>query len=311
MWPSASDLHPDAVAQALALEAELARVCRCLSDASIPVIVLKGVPLARRLHGRLGLRKSVDNDLLVREADVVVAVNALRGLGYRDLDSRSLSASRAFTFQHPMGYSAPAGRLFVEVHWSAFTPDLFAVSPSLQWSRTEAFVVREAPVLVFDRAMTLVHLAAHAAQHYLTEPRILRDIAEAWALWRNELEMGDLVALADRTQTREVLAWALQASGAAPGALETPRTRWFAAVAHPKWLSQPTRARLYCGMLLAGTMVRPSRLPRALLRAAFPPPAQMDLIYRQALPRRRWLRYAGRPFRPLARLLRGRAASER
>jgi len=299
------------VAQALALEAELARVCRSLSAASIPVIVLKGVPLARRLHGRLGLRKSVDNDLLVREADVVVTVNVLRGLGYRDLDSRSLSASRSFTFQHPMGYSGPAGRLFVEVHWNAFTPDLFAVPASLQWSRTEAFVVREAPVVVFDRAMTLVHLAAHAAQHYLTEPRILRDISEAWALWHNELAMGDLVALADRTQTREVLAWALRASGAAPGALETPRTRWFAAMARPSWLSHPTPARLYCGMILALLMVRPSRLPRALLRGVFPPAAQMDLIYPGTAPRRRWLRYAGRPFRPLARVLRGRAARER
>ncbi|RMG17030.1 MAG: hypothetical protein D6731_04875, partial [Planctomycetota bacterium] len=70
-----------AALQALALRQARA-ACAALDRAGVAALVLKGPVLAARLYGG-GLRPYGDLDLLVRPADALAALDALRALGYR------------------------------------------------------------------------------------------------------------------------------------------------------------------------------------------------------------------------------------
>lgn len=296
------------VARGLALEAELLAILAALRAHDIPVLVLKGVPLALRLYGRVGARAMVDNDLLVRPEDVPTAVEILAQLGYEDFDSRPLATSQAFSFQHPMQRAhSTMGKAFVEVHWSAFTPELFDVPIQLQWSRTEVVRVETEDVRVFDPAMTVVHLGAHLVQHYLTEWRIMADLKAAWECWGDTIDPEDFRSLAMMTSTRDVLAWALKTlEFELPSGLETPRTTLFIRVVRPEWLCRGSYLDEYAAMAASAVMVSPREFPRWLLRNALPPLEQMAIIHPSTPRRWLWSKYLTRPARPLVRMLRGR-----
>ena len=57
-------------ARNLLLTSELLSIARGLDAADVEFIVLKGVPLAYRIFGRLDARRIRDNDILVRPRDV-------------------------------------------------------------------------------------------------------------------------------------------------------------------------------------------------------------------------------------------------
>src|SRR5688572_18777940 len=81
------------------LEAELVRIAREFREASVDFVVLKGVPLTRRLHERLDARTMVDNDILVHRRDTARAVQCLLGLGYRPPEFHTIDGDLRSTFQ--------------------------------------------------------------------------------------------------------------------------------------------------------------------------------------------------------------------
>jgi putative nucleotidyltransferase-like protein len=68
----------------LTLVSELFHIADALEERGIDLIVLKGLPLSKRLFGRIDRRPLADNDLLVHVADVPRARKTLRELGYRN-----------------------------------------------------------------------------------------------------------------------------------------------------------------------------------------------------------------------------------
>jgi hypothetical protein len=201
-------------ARNLRVTSELLAIARGLDAAGVPFIVLKGVPLAYRLFGRLEARRIRDNDILVRPADVERAVAALHLLGYEpQYPGLRIGKERARNNQYALlRRRASGGVACAEVHWSAFYPRFFDVPDDVAWGHTQPFTLHGMTMRVFDEPLTLLHLAAHFAQHGFSAAWILRDVAAAWNAWHGEIDRDALLALARDTGTTHVLAFALRAA---------------------------------------------------------------------------------------------------
>lgn len=295
----------------LLLEAELLAISRELGAAGIDFVVLKGVPLTRRLHGRLDARVMVDNDILVRRRDVLRAAHCLYSLGYKPREFHTLQGDLRSTFQCALWRAPPGGgRVWVELHWSAFPPKMFPVPEELAWSRVEPFELRNQRVLVFDHTLTLVHLAAHFAQHECTHPRILADIAAAWNLWHDAIGETELLALANLTGVRPTLAYALGAASSLgwltsePPTLTSRRAPVLAKLLPARRLIEP-EASQYARILFTALLLRPTQAIGWLIGHVAPPLETLAAVHERPISPWLYLRYASRPFRGLGRLIRG------
>ncbi|HVY27474.1 MAG TPA: nucleotidyltransferase family protein [Polyangiaceae bacterium] len=269
-------------AQNLLLERELCQIAGSFQRAGVPLLVLKGVPLTRRLHGDLGKRYSVDNDLLVRRADVPRAERLLTELGYAASPGRQLAVDLASTFQHPMRRGLADGALLrAELHWQAFPPELFAVPEEELWRHATQYFSGEQELLVFDPLMTLLHLASHHVQHRCAEAKVLDDVGAAWRRYAAEVDTRELARLAARFGLTGALAFSLDAayragSCDAPSPITSRRAqllgRWLPPATHA---AEPSYGSILGSLLLAS----PRKISGALLRELFPPPAILARVY--------------------------------
>ena len=298
----------------LLFTAALLTIARGLGAAGVPFVVLKGVPLAYRIFGRLDARRIRDNDILVHPGDVDRALGVLRDCGYEPLRP-GLPASKEFrrTNQRAMLHRLPTGGVVhAELHRTAFHPSFFEVPEEIEWGHTQPFELHGVTVRVFDEPLTLLHLAAHFAQHAFSEAWILRDVAAAWNTWHRDIDRDELLRLARDTGTGPVLEFALRAAQEmdlllAPAPLTAsrrvavlrrllPTQRLF----EPR--PDPDHRRDALVFLLTGLR----RAPRYLVRGIFPTIEQMSATYGRPISGWLYLRYATRLFRALRNALRKR-----
>ena len=105
----------------LALAAELVKLTGSLKERGIVAVAYKGPVLAQQLYGDATLRQFRDLDILVAPGDVMRTAEALRHLGYRDIEPFSPSLLRrhvASQCEWPM--RDPHGGTVIELHWALF-----------------------------------------------------------------------------------------------------------------------------------------------------------------------------------------------
>jgi hypothetical protein len=301
---------PDRIARSLLLEAELVRILSALDARRIPAIVLKGLPLTVRLHGEIGARDSFDNDVLVRRRDAVEACSAMAGVGYQSIDCRTIERQLDVDFQYRMARPVgAAGEVHAELHWSAFPNDLYPVEEEVLWEHSESFNLGSRLVRVFDRPLTVVHLAAHFTQHLFGLESILNDVTAAWNRWGAEIDRGDLLALARATGLTAVLDFALCAAvdlgmlTVPPPEIGSRRAARLRRILPAERLFEPRPDVDYVRMLLALLLASPRRIPRWTRNLLLPPIENISVIVGQPVSPGLYLRYLTRPFRPIARLL--------
>jgi Uncharacterised nucleotidyltransferase len=301
---------PDRLARSLLLEAELVRILGELDLRGIPAIVLKGVPLALRLFRTIDARDSFDNDVLVRRRDAREAYLAMARAGYRSIDGRTIERQLDADFQYRMARPVGAGgEVSAELHWSAFPVDLYPVDEEILWTHSESFDLGRRWVRVFDRPLTLIHLAAHFAQHLFAVRSILDDVAMAWNRWGVTIDRDELGALARTTGQTAVLDFALGSAAdlgilALPAPeLRSPRAARLRRLLPAEQLFTPRPEVDHVRMLLALLLVNPRRIPRWARNLLFPPIENMSVIVGRPISPALYLRYFTRPLRPLARVL--------
>ncbi len=135
-----------------------------LRGAGIPVLFLKGAPLAILHYGDLGLRPMADIDVLVPWADADRALDLLESIGWSDIGGRT----RAQLYQryHGSGLGhANGGQL--DLHWHLGTPLLLpgdeATSTDDFWEAAVPFVVPDHGIDAVTLCPTdmLLHVIAH------------------------------------------------------------------------------------------------------------------------------------------------------
>lgn len=105
------------------LEQRLQEVLASLTAAGVRALAYKGPALARLAYGDLAQRGFGDLDLLCHPDDVVRAVEALTGLGYRGAPYlEAWRLRRALPFDCQYALERADGEVRVEIHWGVVRP---------------------------------------------------------------------------------------------------------------------------------------------------------------------------------------------
>ena len=128
------------VRQNLALAAEGVRLQHLFAEANVPVVFIKGAPLAMLAYGNLGLRQSKDLDLLVPAESVPAATALVERAGYRRFDPPAGISNAQLRLLVPMrrdfGYLHEASQVAIELHWRLFgNPHFMAETSFISSSR--------------------------------------------------------------------------------------------------------------------------------------------------------------------------------
>ncbi len=184
------------------LAEELARVLSLLGDAGIPVIPLKGVPLAQSLFGDPAARVCGDIDILVPPADVLRAIDLILASGYRNEISHPYFSKLAL--RHGRHFSVVRegrGVSFVlEVHWILVqhsSKNAEGVRDLWAGTITQAYFGVQARSL--SPEWEFLYLCMHAADHDWQVLKWLADIHQivlsGTVNWRKAMEEAERLEL--------------------------------------------------------------------------------------------------------------------
>lgn len=198
VWEQLAGQSKSAATWNLVLQREFNRVAIALTEAGIPVIVLKGMHLASLVYANLSLRTMGDLDLLVPLADVFRAAKILQTLGYqspRDLSTLELE----FAMAHHLPDMVKDNRFHVELHAHLTLPYIaYAVDTQVWWDNAVTVQIAGVTVKVLDPADLLLHLGIHISyQHQLkTDLRHYYDLAVVLQFLGDKLDWAEVVARA-------------------------------------------------------------------------------------------------------------------
>lgn len=183
----------------MAAARENLRLQQRFGDAGIPVVLLKGVALAQKLYGSVGLRHARDIDLLVRPEHASEALRLLEADGYalvapeRQLDERQ---RRAFIGRgHEMELVRRNDGQRVELHWR-LAENPFLLRNVDAFSRTEEIAIAGGTLRTLDGRSLFAYLCVHGAGHFWFRLKWLADI-QALLAGRHASEIGDYYRYAE------------------------------------------------------------------------------------------------------------------
>ena len=199
------------VARNLVLMNELRSITQSLQSSGVESFPFKGPVLGLIAYDDLGLRRSVDLDIVVRPTDVERARECLTTRGYRltrRLDPRQTQF--LISRQHNLQFARDEGRLMVELHWR-IAPKLFARGFGAEelWSKLKTLNIGDVELSSLPVEELLMTLCVHGARHLWERLSWVADIA-ALISAIDEIGWIHLLAMAKRTQTERILLVGLQ-----------------------------------------------------------------------------------------------------
>ena len=149
-----------------------------LHAASIPIMLLKGVPLVRQYYGNIALRPMADIDILIPTAMATRVVEVMQRFPYM----RYTAPTEDFLkFRPAMAYwSDTEGQL--DVHWHALRDCLAPAADETYWQTARPIDFNGIPCLMPDPTRMLFHVVIHGLR-WNPEPPI-RWIADAMTILR-------------------------------------------------------------------------------------------------------------------------------
>ena len=182
--PAVGDLLPELQADlqraarreamaALALASITREMALLFAEAGLPLLVIKGIPLALQTTGSLTARGRGDLDLLVDPSELVAAVALLESSGFervsgkipRNLIGPSGRYSRWVGYELSMVRVSSCGRReWIDLHWAL--SNLRAPVPTFQkvWVAREQVKINQQWIPTLSRRHAFQHGCAHAAK---------------------------------------------------------------------------------------------------------------------------------------------------
>lgn len=183
-----------------------------LADANIPVLFLKGLPLALRYYGDPGLRPMHDVDVLVPWADADRALDVLEAAGWRD--TGGLTRAQLWRTHHGSGLVHPDGGE-LDLHWHLGTPLLLPddapASSDDFWA--EAVPLEDAALGVHGVTLAPADMLLHVIAHGLWagSASTVRWVSDATVVVRrSEVDWDRLVDQATRRRIAPLVGDALR-----------------------------------------------------------------------------------------------------
>jgi hypothetical protein len=187
----------------------LVDVAKLLSEADIPVVIIKGPSVAIEAFGDISLRHFADADLLVHHADLPRARDTLLANGFKADYAPQAESSLVYN-QHALEFSSP--KLKVELHCGLLSRHLcLDIEVDAVWGDSREVECVGERIRVMSRPHLFYFLCVHGAKHQWNQLRWICDVAQLSAtLTRSEADK--VVQLATKTHGRRILALALQLS---------------------------------------------------------------------------------------------------
>ncbi len=168
------DLRTRAAQETLLLGSRLRMIAERFQEASIDLLVLKGMPQSILLFGNLHARSCRDIDLLIRPAQKDRAIGLLRDIGYGTGPDTIHAHVNALLLAHRDG--GPP----VELHMRLSNPDIaFAAADFDPFSHAVTVMVAGQGVPTLSPAATIAYAAWHAGRHRWSRLYWLADLAAA------------------------------------------------------------------------------------------------------------------------------------
>ena len=226
---------------AMALASLTREMASLFEQAAMPMLVIKGIPLALQTTASLTSRGRGDLDLLVDPRQLPAAVALLESAGFSrcpgELPSQLSSVwgrySRWAGYEFSLVRQSPAGLQWIDLHWALSNVRAPLPSFALAWQESEQLDLNGQIVVTLSRLHAFQHACAHAAK-------------DQWMCLRNLI---DIDRLADQLKGRDLSQLRHQ-----------PTVCWSGAVTHAVTANEPLH-HLNRGRPSAGSA-------RAMVRAA-------------------------------------------
>lgn len=201
--------------RSLLLARETAQVAKAFQRAEIPLIVLKGLPLAQAVYGGINLRDPGDIDILIPPDRLPEATALLVSQGYEmpyaPLVATPRRRERLTRLHKDLGFVHPRKAIAIECHWR-LSSGHSGMPMDPDWMHRQSTArIGDAAITVLPSAENFVYLCAHGCNHYWNWLKWLNDIR--WTLHDPRLISGDwesVEAAAERAgMARVVVASAL------------------------------------------------------------------------------------------------------
>lgn len=202
------------VARTLFLSDELITLTRVFESRGIESLPYKGPVLGQIAYGDAALRCFIDLDIIVRPADVPMAVEILLERGYRA--AGNLNANQMQTLianQHNIQFEREAGHLIVELHWRV-SADLFAsaLNPESLWRSLEPVTLNNVQLKSLPAEDLLLALCIHGSRHVWDKLSQVCDIA-ALVGANQQMDWKRLMAAATEADAERMLLLGLCLAG--------------------------------------------------------------------------------------------------
>lgn len=182
---------------ALALASLTSTMAALFAQAGLPLLVIKGIPLALQTTGSPTARGRGDLDLVVPPRQLLEAVALLEAQGFRRVPGeipRHLTSlwgrySRWAAYELSLVRDNPGGRQWIDLHWAL--SNVRGPLPGFEqaWRCGERLDLHGQEVVTLSRLHALQHACAHAAKDQWMSLRHLIDIDRlAASLQAEELE---------------------------------------------------------------------------------------------------------------------------
>src|SRR5712671_2024676 len=187
---------------ALQLTAEVFRVLERFAASGIDVLLTKGPALSVRCYGEPDMRQYGDIDLVIREADIRVATQAMLDLAYES--SIPLSAIDAQKTVGEYAFLKPGTDLLVEFHTERtfrYHPRRLQIEKLFERSAYVVIDGRDVPVLSLEDELVLI--CVHGAKHFWERLMWIADVAAL--ISRQPLDWDSALAVANEVGAQRML----------------------------------------------------------------------------------------------------------
>jgi hypothetical protein len=172
-----------ATVQSMLRDREVKQVVAALSEAGVPVLVLKGTALARTVYPNPALRPMCDADIVVREAQFEQASGVLEQLGYTyrpEPPQRFNPFNTAFTGERSYRRAIGQFSMLMELHCVFLTIELVRRTSGLTletlWARAVPLEIGEVTAFSLSPEDQLMHVCLHMSMHGFVHLRGYVDI---------------------------------------------------------------------------------------------------------------------------------------
>ena len=206
VWDRLRSFYLETASRNAVLFRQTSQILKELAAREIPVMLLKGMHLAKFVYADPGLRSMADVDIMVHPEHLAEAEQVFLDRGFGPLPRPDLA--QWCTSNHHLAKLNKDGAPEVEVHWNIQRPTgPFRIDLDGLWQRSRAATLDGAPVRLLSSEDLLLHLTIHLSQQHHFRRAALKGVVDIATVIAAEGSGIDWQMLADRA-----IAWGASGS---------------------------------------------------------------------------------------------------